>query len=106
MTRIDRMDILRRAVANHGQSEVARRIGRSPSALSQVINGKYQGDPGTILELVEAEFASTTVDCPELGDIPLATCIEEREKPFKATSSQRVRLYRACQVCRNKGGVK
>jgi transcriptional regulator with XRE-family HTH domain len=100
------MDILRRAVANHGQSEVARRIGRSPSALSQVINGKYQGDPATILELVEAEFASTTVDCPELGDIPLATCIEEREKPFRATSSQRVRLYRACQVCRNKGGVK
>lgn len=106
MTRIDRMDILRRAVTNHGQSEVARRIGRSPSALSQVINGKYQGDPATILELVEAEFASTTVDCPELGDIPLAACIEEREKPFKATSSQRVRLYRACQTCRNKGGVR
>lgn len=106
MTKTDRMDIARRAVAEHGQSEVARRIGKSASALSQVMSGKYAGSPDTILELIEAEFGESTLECPELGEIALATCIEERDKPFKATSSQRVRLYRACQGCPHKGGKK
>lgn len=99
MTQSDRMEIARRAVTEHGQAEVARRIGRSASALSQVLSGKYAGDPGIILELIEAEFGDSTVACPVLGEVPLITCIEEREKPFKATSSQRVKLWRACQAC-------
>lgn len=99
MTQNDRMEIARRAVAEHGQAEVARRIGKSASALSQVMNDKYAGSPDIILELIEAEFGTSTVMCPVLGEVPLATCIEEREKPFKATSSQRVKLWRACQAC-------
>lgn len=106
MTQSDRMELLRQAVAVHGQTAVAKRIGKSNSAISQVLSGKYAGSPDIILELVEAEFGASTVDCPELGQIPLCICIEERDKPFKATSSQRVRLYRACQGCPNKGGVK
>lgn len=101
MTQSDRMDLLRRAVAAHGQAEVARRISRSSSALSQVLNDKYAGDPGIILELVEAEFGDSVVSCPILSEIPLSTCIEERNKPFRATTSQRVRLFRACQSCKN-----
>ncbi len=104
MGRDDRMDLARKVVEQFGQSRVAVRIGKSPSALSQVLSGKYAGSPDTILELIEAEFGNSTIECPELGEIPLATCIEERDKPFKATSSQRVRLYRACQVCPFKGG--
>lgn len=105
MTTEDRMEILRRAAAQHGQSRVAKRIKRSPGAISQILSGTYnQSGNGAdlILELVEAEFGSSTVDCPELGEIPLCTCVEERDKPFKATSSQRVRLYRACQTCPNR----
>jgi hypothetical protein len=93
------MDILRRAVGEYGQAEVARRIGRSSSALCQVLSGKYAGDPATILELIEAEFGDSTAQCPILGEVPLITCIEERNKAFKATSSQRVKLWRACQAC-------
>lgn len=106
MTASDRMDILRRAVADHGQAEVARRIGRSNSAISQILSGKYAGASDSVLELVEGAFGTSSVICPELGEIPLAVCIEERDKPFAATSSQRVRLYRACQKCPNKGGNK
>lgn len=109
MTQNDRMEILRRAVAEHGQTGVAKRIGRSNTAISQILSGKYNptgNGADLILELVEAEFSDATLECPELGEIPLATCIEERDKPFKATSSQRVRLYRACQKCPHKKGVK
>lgn len=106
MTLPDRMEILRTAVAAHGQTGVAARIGRSNSAISQILSGKYAGGAETILELVEAEFGTSTLNCPELGEIALATCIEERDKPFKATSSQRVRLFRACATCANKGGVR
>lgn len=106
MTSNDRMEILRRAVEEHGQAEVARRIGRAPSGINQILKGTYNADPARVLELVEAEFGENEVDCPELGEIPLATCLEERDKPFRATSSQRVRLFRACQICKNKGGTK
>ncbi len=106
MTQSDRMEVLRQAVAEHGQAEVARRIGRSSSALSQILSGKYAGEPGAILELVEAAFSDSNVMCPVLGDVPLATCIEERRKPFFPSSSQRIVLWRACQVCKHKEGVK
>lgn len=106
MTSNDRLEILRRAVALHGQAKVARLIGRAPSGINQILKGTYAADPSRVLELVEAEFGEQTVTCPELGEIPLPTCIEERKKPFRATSSQRVRLYRACQSCPNKGGTK
>jgi transcriptional regulator with XRE-family HTH domain len=102
------MEIARRAVAEHGQAEVARRIGRSPSALSQVLSGKYAGDPGTILEMIEAEFGASTVDCPILGpDTPLADCLDARkraERPFVATSGQSTQLYFTCPTCARRKG--
>lgn len=105
MTASDRLELLRRIVAQHGQSNVARRIGRTPGCLSQILSGTYKADSAIVLELVAAAFGTDTVDCPILGEIVLATCLEERAKPFKATSSQRVRLYRACQTCPHKGGA-
>lgn len=94
-----RMELLSRAIDNLGQAEVGRRIGRSPSAINQVLHGKYGGNPEKILELVEAEFGDRTIICPELGEIALATCIEERNKPLMASNSDRVRLWRACLNC-------
>lgn len=101
MTTNDRLDLLRRAVDEHGQAEVGRRIGRSASAVNQVLHHKYNGNPARILELVAAEFGSETVQCPVMGEIPLARCTEERNKPFKATNPQRRRLFQACRTCPN-----
>lgn len=110
MTQSDRMEILRRAVATHGQTGVARRIGRQNSAISQILSGKYGGSPDTILELVEAEFGNSTVDCPVMGDeTPLAECLDARaraDRPLFVTGGQSSKLYRACQTCPHKGGTR
>ncbi|MEB3167885.1 MAG: helix-turn-helix transcriptional regulator [Synechococcaceae cyanobacterium] len=102
------MEIARRAVAEHGQATVARRIGYSPSALSQVLSGKYNGDPAAILETIEAEFGASTVDCPILGSgTPLADCLDARkraERPFVATSGESTRLYFTCPTCERRKG--
>lgn len=102
MTNVDRMKVLNAAVEEFGQAEVARRIGKSSAAVSQVRSGTYQGKPDRILELVDAEFGSAEIDCPVMGRVPLARCIEERTKPFRATNPQRRQLYQACQRCPHK----
>lgn len=99
MTTEDRLQLLRRAVEQHGQSEVARRISRSDATISQVMNDKYPGRTDRVLELIAAEFGNETVDCPIMGEIPLACCTEERSKPFRATNPQRRKLFVACREC-------
>ncbi len=104
MTTHDRMDLLKQAVAASSQAEVARRIGRSASAINQVLKGSYP-NPEAILELVAAEYGGDTVDCPVMGQVPLAQCLEERGRPFRATNHQAVKLFQACTKC-PRGGQK
>ena len=107
MTMNERMEIARRAVVQDGQAEVARRIGKSPAAVSLVMSGKYGGNPATILELIASEYSSESVDCPVLGEIALADCIEARrraELPFFPSSGQSTELYRTCPHCKHNGG--
>lgn len=99
MTGKDRLDILRSAVSATSQAEVARRIGRSPAAINQILKGKYPGNTSAILERVAAQFGADRVNCPVMGQVPLAQCLEERNRPFRATNPVRVRLYRACKNC-------
>lgn len=104
MTQPDQMTLLQQKVGELGQAEVARQMGYSASAINQAIHGKYNGDIATILAKVELVFGQSTVDCPELGDVPLRVCHFNKTRPFAATNPQRVRLYRACKQCPNKGG--
>lgn len=99
MTRTDRIALLERAIAESSQAEVARRIGRSAAAINQIVKGSYSGNPETILELVAAEYGCETVECPVMGRVSLAQCMENRNRPFAATNPIRVQLYRACKVC-------
>lgn len=101
MTNNDCMTVARKAVAEFGQAEVARRIRRSPGSISQLMSGKYP-NPEHILELIEAEFDTTTVNCPILGEIHLADCLDARrraELPFFPSSSQAADLHQACPKC-------
>lgn len=106
MTTTDRMEIARRAVAEFGQAEVARRIGKSGATVSQVLSGKYTGNTDGILELIEAAFASTTIDCQVMGEVFLADCIDARRRaqmPFFPSSSQAAELHRLCPKCKGEG---
>lgn len=97
-----RRETLLRAVAQHGQAAVARAIGRSPSAVNQVLHGTYQGSPDAILEAVAEAYGNERVACPVLGDIPLVQCNDERRRTeFRPTSEIRVRLWEACKACGN-----
>jgi len=99
MTRSDRMQLLKSAVDEHGQANVARMIGYSASTLSQILSGKYLGDPATVLLRVDEVFGSTTVQCPIRGEISMGECADTRRQPFAATNAQRVRQYKACRDC-------
>lgn len=113
MTRPDLLDLLAKKIdefnderGQGGQARVARDLGYSAGAISQVLSGKYQGDISNILARVEEIYGGLSVDCPGLGyEIPLAKCGEWRRKPFASTNPQRVAMYRACKDC-PKGGSK
>ena len=104
MTRTDLMTLLNQKVAETSQAHVARLLGISDSAVSQLRSGTYKGAPDAILQRVREVFGDETVQCPVLGEIPLARCAEKRKLPFAATNPQRVALYRACQKCPQNGG--
>ena len=97
--------LLRDTVAESSQERVAQRIGRSAAAVNQVLKGVYKGNTDAVLERVKAELAEATTECPLLGTISLSYCIDSREREFRPTNHQRVRLWSACQTCeRNSGG--
>lgn len=104
MTQTDLMTLLGRKVAESSQANVARLLGISDSAISQLRSGTYKGAPDAILQRVREVFGDDTVNCPILGETPLGRCAEKRRLPFAATNHQRVALYRACQNCPQNGG--
>lgn len=76
-----------------------KRIGYSTSALSMVINGRYRnGDLGRVEEKVRGALMGVVVECPVLGEIGRNACLDWQKKPFAATSSVRVAVYRACRA--------
>lgn len=108
MTTTDRMELLRKVIADFGeggQAKVAQIIGKSDSCISQILSGTYKGSSDNVLQLVEEHFGGSTVICPILGEIPLKKCADNRRRPFAATNPLRVRLWRACKTC-DQGGKK
>ena len=101
MTKLDLLELLREECATHTQTRVAKMLGYSSGAISQVLSGTYGGDTSIILEKVEEIFGGVFVNCPTLGEIPLALCAEHRRRP-PTTDSFYARMYRACQACERK----
>lgn len=99
---MDNMELLKEAVEAHGQSTVARQIGYSPSAVNQVLKGKYKGSVDGIMQRVAEVYGTGTVLCPVLGEILLSRCAEERKKPFAPSSPVRAQLWQACRTCRHR----
>jgi hypothetical protein len=99
MTKPDAITLLRQKCDETSQADVARALGYNASTINMVLKGTYPGSTDNVLQRVIEVYGGISVNCPILGDIPLARCAEERKKPFAATNQQRIELYRACKTC-------
>lgn len=92
----DWVRVLSEACAQSTQSAVAKRIGYSASAISQVLSNSYRGDIKRIEQMVSGALMSVTVICPMQGELSRNICLDWQAKPYAPTSSYRVAMYRAC----------
>lgn len=102
MTTSELLPLFRAKCEKIGQAAVARMIGASPTAVSQLYNGKYPSPPEPLLRLFEEEFCDTTINCPEMGIISLKRCRDERGTPLSTSSPRRIRMHKACEICEAK----
>lgn len=86
-------------VKKEGLQAVSTRLGVSKSTVCHVVRGTYKGKPDRILKLAEGAYSQRTVECPVLGGITYARCIEEKNRSFSAVNPIRVRLARTCPRC-------
>ena len=88
---------LAEACAADTQAAVAKRLDYSASAISATLANAYRGDVGEISERVRGAFMSAVVECPRKGTMNRNTCLRWQDKPFAATSADRVAMFHACR---------
>lgn len=82
-----------------GLRTAAKRIGYSASTVSMVLANRYgDGDMARVEEKVRGALMGVVVECPVLGAIGRDVCLDWQQKPFAATSSRRMQMYRACRA--------
>ena len=99
MTHNDQLELLRKAVSDTSQSEVAKKTGYGVTAINQVLHGKYGGSAETVLKRIEEIYSQEkTVFCPVLGDITPGYCVEQRNLHFSPDQIS-VLLRKHCPAC-------
>lgn len=81
------------------QSKVAKRLGRSPSVISQAMRREYSGDMADLEERVRSVICVHQVKCPALDWISSADCWAWRQKAKELHSPIHVRMFRQCRKC-------
>ncbi|MCT7662253.1 transcriptional regulator [Shinella kummerowiae] len=89
--------VLAEACSKSSQSAVAKKVGYSAPTLSAVLGNAYKGNMAKVEEAVRWQLIGETVPCPQLGTMRKTECQEWQEKPYAATSSHRVAMFRACR---------
>lgn len=89
--------ILAGAADRGSLATAGREIGYSPSAISTVINRKYQGDLTAVEQAVRGRLMNATVACPVVGSIAADQCLHHQRAPYAAHNPQRITFYRACR---------
>lgn len=79
------------------QSAVAKLIDYSPAVVSSVLSKTYRGDVSKVEAQVRTFLMAESINCPVLGTIQRKSCLDWQAKPYAATSSHRVTMYRACR---------
>ncbi|MGS4945174.1 helix-turn-helix domain-containing protein [Meridianimarinicoccus sp. RP-17] len=89
------------ACAQTSQNQVARRLDRSPSLVSNVLRRKYTGDMDAVEQRVRGVLMRSVVECPQLGTIPAQVCQDwrARSRTFSGHNAQRAQMFRACRAC-------
>lgn len=101
MTKNDRLILLKNKVAESSQAAVARELGYSSPAVSQVLHGKYKAGLDAFLKRVAEVYGDETLTCPLLGEITLGQCAQHRRQARPGGNHLRVKQYRACSACPN-----
>jgi len=80
-----------------GLKGAEKRIGYAGSTISQVLSNNYNGVLAKVEQRVRGALMGATVICPVLDEMRRDVCLDWQGKPFAATSSLRVAMYRACR---------
>lgn len=93
--------LLVRACDETSQNQVAKRLNRSASVVSQAIKGSYRGDMDAFARRVQDVLQAKEVECPSLGEISSGDCQDWRDKAERMTSANpmMVTMFRACRKC-------
>lgn len=78
---------------------VARRVGYSAAALSQVINRRYSGNMAAVEQTLRGALMDTRVNCPVVGPLAVDTCLQHQRAPWASHNPQRIAFARACRDC-------
>lgn len=83
------------------QGQVAKRIGRSPSVVSNVLRAIYPGNMEAVEDIVRGTLMNEEIDCLGLGRINKRNCRNwrNRSRHFANVNSLYVTMYRACNRC-------
>lgn len=95
----DEITLLEKACAQSSQAAVARKLGYSPAVVNLVLKGTYTGDLNKVKRIIKVRLGTSHIECPVLGKISTDECTKEQGKPFSASNSHRVRLFKACRSC-------
>lgn len=87
--------------AASSQSKVAKKMGKSSSAINRVLHNTYGADTSVLEEAFLGVFRNARIECPALGTMPIHECRIWRAKAreFAAGNPLRLRMYRACARC-------
>jgi len=91
------MVALAAAADDRGAKLVAASIGYSPSLISAVVNGSYNGSLQHVEKAVREALMRGVVGCPVMGEITGEKCASLQRRKLAATNPQAVRLFRACR---------
>lgn len=83
------------------QSGVAKKLGVSGAAISQVLHNCYAGRIANVETVVRDTFMNAPVQCEALGKIESSTCLSWRRRAEGITSIHPIRtmMFRACRAC-------
>jgi hypothetical protein len=97
----DWIEALVSACERSSQAKIAKRLGRSPALVSQVLRRKYTGDMKDVETRVRGAFMDAKVQCPALGLMPANECADWRTKSrrYVSANARRVMMFRACNDC-------
>lgn len=98
----DWIEVLASEADKTSQNKIAKKIGKSSAAISQVLKNTYPGTIENIEAAVRANLMNGSHECPVFGTILIRECIENQSRPFTSSGNPaKIRLFKACRNCQH-----